>query len=1282
MVYIRRLLVFLLMFPLSLSAAPVNVCDNLQQQLVNHVPLQQMESIQAMVQAGTDLFVVLQNKENSVEVIQLNLTTDEDNQVKTNTNLLATFPNLVASEIRGVTLIPAQIDNSQTVSLPLYPEQGTASQLNLQGVQSNDVVFLLEKEKNQYLSFYRIDENQFIPLNSQWHLQGHIEVDLIKNTENVVLPKAMPTLHALGMTDIGQQRWLNASSLSDKQTPNRQQVVYNLYPQENKQHQLIDVSDWLAHADDKVTALALSPDIQTLFLATKSETDSDYQGQINLRCVALDNNQEWQSRGLRLAVNGKIGYLIDSAIEGIRFVSKGYQGITDKNGLFLYQNDEKVNFYLGDETTGVALGSASPSSGNDSGQQIVTVFDLAGSNDINNRKVINIGKLLQSLDEDQNPDNGITITVETKKIIAESNLKEKIKFDVATTDFANNNNIKELLTKISEKRQQPQRVLVSTDQAQKHLTTVRNRLKLENKKNTGPDVSKNDTNTGTSSSGSGGSSSSGGNNDATPTIDITAPEVPSINNLPTQTNQDSVTITVNGEADAQLFINNIGSGHLTTGTLDVNLDTSGHDGVKTFNLILQDGSNNKSVVLVVNIIKDATVPNAPTLTTTPTRTNQDHVTVIVNGEVGALLFIDGIANGMTLVNGTANVNLNTAGEDGDKSFQITQKDNANNISSPLTLTITKETISRAKALRFLKQSAFGASEANITKVMNKGYEQWIDAQFLIQSDLEDDSKDGYLHALFRMLRQTDPSTYPSDALFSDAFNNLPQSPDMDRYRIFSRNVWWHKALDNEDQLRQRVAYALSQILVVSDISPAGNVLQWRAESLAYYYDILYQHSFRNYRDLLTDVTYSPTMAYYMTYTGSRAESPDENYARELMQMFTIGLYQLNTDGSKQVDGNGNPVPSYTQNDVSELSKIFTGWYFDDTDSNAPFGKISKKRSSYVVPIKLTQEYHDTTEKSFLNKTITANQTAKNDIKSALDIIFNHANIAPFISRHLIMRLVTSNPSPAYVQRVATVFNDNGSGVKGDLKATVKAILMDTEARDDSNSNSSGKAQEMLITFTHFLKSFDVKTSTGWTYDSQTMTEKYWFKPSAFGQEPLGAPSVFNFYSPEYVPSSQDFATNSIVAPEFEIQNTPTLINYSNHLLSFTKNEKYRLVDLQGIYNSMDEWVATKTKSNISSAYLDLSPAYEIFEQTLDGDTDNDYLNIHDDTKRTAAVSALINHLDNKLLGETLPDDYKTTLINHLVTINHKNNNKKNRAYFIVASAVRAVATSSFNIILQ
>lgn len=592
----------------------------------------------------------------------------------------------------------------------------------------------------------------------------------------------------------------------------------------------------------------------------------------------------------------------------------------------------------------------------------------------------------------------------------------------------------------------------------------------------------------------------------------------------------------------------------------------------------------------------------------------------------------------------------------------------------------KTTTTRADAIKFLKQASLSIKESAITYVMNNGYEAWIDDQFTKQFN----NNSSLLYNLYDTLGSVD-SKY-NTSMMKPTAANCEKEATVDKYRILSKALWWGRAFDDEDQLRQKVAYALSQIIVVGAKSPAGNLLSWRGEALAYYYDILQKNAFGNYKNLLRDITYSPAMAYYMTYIGSakydtaKGTSPDENYARELMQLFSIGISQLNTDGSKVLE-NGNEKPTYTQEDVINNAKLMTGW---DLVNSPKFGRISKRSGCYILPIVFSNEHHDITAKTILGTSIPAGQTGKQDIESLLTIMINNKNIAPYISKRLIQRLTTSNPSPAYIKRVVDVFNDNGSGVKGDLQVVVKTILLDEEARKNTNTNS-GKVDELLTSATHLLSTFGVKPTHSWKIKGSTQvpTDKplYWISAeSLFAQSVFGAPDVFNFYDANYVPNDVQFSKNNLVAPELQIQTSRNLIKYSNFLDAIFQNDRYfRIkIDTGKGHASMQEYMtdalAKKSASSTILVYVDLTDVYDAFKKAL-GD---DFSNIKNDaTKRDTGIVALINYLDNKMLGGTLPGDYKEKLKESLSTLYNFSGKSDKTAREIVVNAIKAIATSSY-----
>ena len=322
--------------------------------------------------------------------------------------------------------------------------------------------------------------------------------------------------------------------------------------------------------------------------------------------------------------------------------------------------------------------------------------------------------------------------------------------------------------------------------------------------------------------------------------------------------------------------------------------------------------------------------------------------------------------------------------------------------------------------------------------------------------------------------------------------------------------------------------------MVSDLNTS---LSGEPEGMAAYYDLLLEHAFANYRDLLEQVTLSPVMGVYLSHLGNekadveRNIRPDENYAREVMQLFTIGLNELNLNGTNKLDENDEVIATYGQQEIEGFARVFTGWTF------AYSARWNRPSRNYTLPMHAFDDYHSTAEKVLLNgEVIPENTNAKQSLAIALDNLFNHDNVAPFISKQLIQRLITSNPSPGYVERVAAVFNDNGEGIRGDLAATVKAIYLDNEARGlETPLSHFGKIKEPLLKTLQFWR----------VYTAKTLTNRYftWNLPTTYGQGPLQSPSVFNFFRPDFQPG--ELVETELLAPELQIANDAALIGIVN-----------------------------------------------------------------------------------------------------------------------------------------
>jgi uncharacterized protein (DUF1800 family) len=434
-------------------------------------------------------------------------------------------------------------------------------------------------------------------------------------------------------------------------------------------------------------------------------------------------------------------------------------------------------------------------------------------------------------------------------------------------------------------------------------------------------------------------------------------------------------------------------------------------------------------------------------------------------------------------------------------------------------------------VRFILQAQFAATPADLTSVRNLGYSGWLDRQFNAPA-----SEGGYDWMV---------SSGNTDPFKGEFF--FPQFADF---------MIWKQLISSPDQVRMRMALALSEMFVVST-----NALDafWPGSFMGAYWDVLTKNAFGNFRNLLEDVTLNPAMGRYLNMLGSLKEDaatgrlPDENYAREIMQLFTIGLNQLNLDGTPKLDAQGKKLDSYTQRDVSNLARVFTGYDYDYTGVT----EVITPFESYPIPspqyarnrMLLNDADHSNLSATFLGVTVAANTPGRTALKIALDTLFNHPNVGPFFAKQMIQRLVTSNPSPAYVQRVATAFNNNGAGVRGDMKAFWKALLLDPEARTLSTAPGAGKVREPMVRAVQWARTFGGTSVDGkWELYQQDSSDY------GLSHSPLRSPSVFNFYRPGYVPPKTAIAAAGLVAPEFQIHNESSTVSYLNYLSDWVSDK--------------------------------------------------------------------------------------------------------------------------------
>ncbi len=443
--------------------------------------------------------------------------------------------------------------------------------------------------------------------------------------------------------------------------------------------------------------------------------------------------------------------------------------------------------------------------------------------------------------------------------------------------------------------------------------------------------------------------------------------------------------------------------------------------------------------------------------------------------------------------------------------------------------------------RFLAQATMGATKADISTVQSNGYDAWITSQFGVAR-----------------------ATSHWDWLVAKGYNDIA---NINGQNGFNPTVW-RQAISGQDLLRQRIGLALLDFLVVGI---DGLNTSWRAFAAAAYFDLLLDGAFGNFRDLLEKISLNAGMGIYLTFLNNRkantatGSQPDENYARELMQLFTLGLYKLNADGTQQTSA-GKPIETYASDDVSGLARVFTGFVLDSNDNTTP-DRLRR-------PLVQKASDHELGVKTFLGTTIPANTDGVMSLKIALDTIFAHPNMPPFVSKQLIQRLVTSNPTTGYVGRVSAIFANNGSGVRGDMKAVIRAILLDDEARSDAGitNPSFGKLREPVVRLTNWARAFGVTSASDlWAFGDTSSTA------NRLGQSIGHSPSVFNYFRPGYAPPNTSITSSGLVAPEFQITSEPSVIAYVNYMQSLIQSGAG---DAKAVYTDI------LTKAADSQALLD------------------------------------------------------------------------------------------------
>lgn len=469
---------------------------------------------------------------------------------------------------------------------------------------------------------------------------------------------------------------------------------------------------------------------------------------------------------------------------------------------------------------------------------------------------------------------------------------------------------------------------------------------------------------------------------------------------------------------------------------------------------------------------------------------------------GAQIQIGGVALPTTFVSSTElQANYTPAGGGGSGVVDVVNPDPGSAISATATVQFVATKTSVAAAARLLDQTTFGPTPTLIQHVQSVGLDGFITEQMAA-----------------------------APTLLADLPNPLPVQCAPSNPIPCEQSEWWTAAITGNDQLRQRVAFALAEMFVISTNSETPN-------AVIPFQNLLVNDAFANFSKTMKDVTLSTGMGLYLnmlnSYKPGNGQIANENYSREIMQLFTIGLYELKVDGTPKLDGSGNMIPSYTQAQVQAFARAYTGWTYAAAGGGSP-AKFPNGTANYDMPMAQVESAHDTTAKVLLmGTTLPAGQTAQQDLDGALGNLFAHPNVGPFVCKQLIQHLVSSNPSPAYVGRVAAVFADNGSGVRGDMAAVVRAILMDTEARagDTNQDFNGGHLREPILFLANVIRGLGfVNTDPTGYYGTLSNYS------GALSQRPYASGSVFNFFPPDYV-----IPATAVTAPEFALENTASAV---------------------------------------------------------------------------------------------------------------------------------------------
>lgn len=611
-------------------------------------------------------------------------------------------------------------------------------------------------------------------------------------------------------------------------------------------------------------------------------------------------------------------------------------------------------------------------------------------------------------------------------------------------------------------------------------------------------------------------------------------------------------------------------------------------------------------------------------------------------------------------------------------------------------------LSEEQALRFLVQASFGPRPGDIQELQQIGVQAWLAQQIFAPSAYDSDT-DPHLSHLQRTV-EIAMMAEPSKGWFGGGFFNANVvSERIGDYQLaaYLDNILGSDAPNRRkigsDPLRQRVAYALNELIVL----PAVDGYQGKGEVIAQFADVLARHALGNFRELLREVTISPGMGIGLSSYGNRkydpvtGQRPDENYAREIMQLFSIGLYELNRDGTPNRDGNPNTspdpgegrVPSYTQKDVVEFAKIMTGW---DLAGVNPYGSDLRHGLDLTRSMEFHSDYHEDEiaeggdgRAEILGVSVPLNAGADGSgLDAAIEVLVQHPNTGPFLAKHLITNMVTANPDPAYVEVVASAFEDDGTGVRGNLAAMVYTMLMHPAARNDAyvEQESFGMVKEPFLALVQALLAQDVRPLPNWrSIEGAVMNDVYWFpKPvGMLGQGPLRSSSPFNFFSPEFVPPDPQFSDNGWVAPSLQIQSGTSLIGFDAMITSSTDVlEKTSIEYGQG--KTLEQFGSQRSQALRWNWYTNATTELAVFEFALDGNVNGSFTNIQQFAAKQTACAALVEHLNRKLCGGRLSIESRRGLVHYLVRgegANAPNGQNFEEARRVVREALRMITNS-------